>query len=212
MPASRDRLRAEPVDHPLQGVDDRTDRRVSDHVEAGRDARFGAGVQMRRDGLRIEVGVAAAVRRVGVGLVQPGRPRPEGAVDEQVARQPAGAGRLHQGLGLPAIGDRFAPVPDDLDAVAGVAQFVPVVEAADVGARAFVDGDDPVGRRQVERGGTGAGPLIGCQPVTGGGTDQVVGVCGQRALRVEALRRRSPGVSRRSAVDAAAEWTSTRAR
>ena len=76
-----------------------------------------------------------------------------------------------------------------------------------------MDGDDPVGRRQVEGGGAGAGALLGCQPVTGGGADQVMGVRGQRPLRVEAAAPPAgPGVSRRSAVDATAEWTSTRAR
>ena len=188
--AARDRLSPELVDHPLQSIDNRADRRIPDDVEAGRDARFGAGAQMRCDGPRLEVGVAAAVRRISVGLLQPGRSRPQGAVDEQIACQPAGTRRLGQGLGPAAVSDGFAPVPDDLDAVVGVVQFLPVVQAADVGASAFVDGDDPAGRREVEGGDPGAGTLVGSQPVTGGRTHQVVGVGGQRALRVEARRGR----------------------
>ena len=124
------------------------------------------------------------------GSLQPGRSRPEGTVDEQVAGQPAGTGRLRKGLGLLAVGDRFAPVTDDVDAVVGAAQFLPVVETTDVGPRAFVHGDDSVGCGQVERGDPGAGPLLGGQPVAGGGTNEVVGVGGQRVLRIEALRRR----------------------
>jgi hypothetical protein len=72
----------------------------------------------------------------------------------------------------------------------GAAQFVPVVKTADVRPRAFVDGDDSVGCCQVERGDPGAGALPGGQPVAGGGSNEVVGVGGQRALRIEALRRR----------------------
>ena len=157
-------------------------------MEAGRDSRFGAGVQVSGDVGGIEIGVAAAVRCVGVRLLQPGGPRPEGTVDEEVACQPARTCRLYKGRGLFGVGDRFAPVPDDFHAVAGGAQLLPVVQTADVRARTFVDGDDPVGRRQVEGGEPGAGTLLRGQPVAGGGPNQVVGDGGQRALRIEALR------------------------
>ena len=114
--------------------------------------RLGAGAQVRGDRVDVEVGVAATLRGVAVGLVQPRGARAERAVDEQVAGQPTGAGAIDQVARLVGGGHGFAPVADDLDAVVDVAHLVPVVEAADVGACAFVHRDDAEGGRGVERG------------------------------------------------------------
>ena len=163
-------------------------------------------LQMRRDGVGIEVGVAAAVRRVGVGLVQPGRARPEGAVDEQVACQPAGARRRRSGS-RPARGRsplrpssrrsrRRGRVPRS-----SRQSSMPPMSGPAHSCTATI----PLAAARSSAATRAAAPLLGGQQVAGGGADQVVGVGGQRALR-----RRSPapparpGVSRRSAVDATA--------
>jgi hypothetical protein len=46
----------------------------------------------------------------------------------------------------------FTPVTDDFDTVVCLANLVPVVQAPDVGSRAFVDGDDARRGRGVEGG------------------------------------------------------------
>ena len=144
--------------------------------------------------------------------MQPRGARAQRAVDEQIAGQPAGAGAVDQSRAWPAVVTRLTPVADDLDAVVGVSHVVPVVEAADVGAGAFVHRDDAERGRGVERGQPGLAALRGRQQVAGGRAHQVVGVAGQRPLRGEPAASARPGRQSRSAVDAAAEWTSTRAR
>ena len=62
---------------------------------------------------------------------------------------------------------------------------MPVVDAADVGAGAFVHRDDAERGRGVEGGQPRFAALPGCQPVAGGRAHQVVRVAGQRPLRVE---------------------------
>src|SRR5258705_7988712 len=79
----------------------------------------------------------------------------------------------------------FTPVTDDLDAVICIAHPVPVVQAADVGSGAFVDGDDAEGSRGVEGGQPSVVALFAGQLVAGGRAHQVVSVAGQRPLRVE---------------------------
>ena len=71
MPAAGHRRRAEMVDDSLERDHNGGDCGVTDDVESRGDARLGAGVQVGGDRVGIEVGVAAAVRRVGVRLVQP---------------------------------------------------------------------------------------------------------------------------------------------
>ena len=93
--------------------------------------------------------------------MQPRGARAQRAVDEQVAGQPVGAGVVDQVRGRFTRGHRLAPVADDLDAVVDVAQLAPVVEAADVGAGAFVYRDDAGCGREVERGDPGPVPLRG---------------------------------------------------
>ena len=100
MPAACDGRRAELVDDPLQGVDDRADRGVADDVEAGRDSRLGAGVQVRVDGVGVEIGVAAAVRCVGVRLVQPGGARPSAPSTNRSPASPRAPVVVDQGRGL----------------------------------------------------------------------------------------------------------------
>ena len=168
---------------------------------------------MRRDRVGVEIGVAATVRGVGVGLVQPRGARAERAVDEQVAGQPAGAGAGDQRPRVGGAAHRFTPVADDLDAVFDATNLVPVGQAADIRTRAFVHRDDAEGGRGVQRGQPGPRALFGCQPVTGG--RRAPGDAHRWSAAVGGrtrVRRPDPGASRRSAVEAAAEWTSTRAR
>ncbi len=71
MPAARHRRCPEVVDDSLERGHDGGGRGVADDVESRGDACFGAGVQVSRDRVGVEVGVAAAVGRVGIRLVQP---------------------------------------------------------------------------------------------------------------------------------------------
>ena len=165
------------------------------------------------DGLGVEVAGAGAVRGVGVRLVQPGGARSERAVDEQVTGQPAGPGLVHQRARLCGRGYRLTPVADHLDAVVEGAQLQPVVQPADLGAGAFVHRDDPGRGGGVQRRCPGFGQLFGGQQVAGDGPDQVMRVAGQRPLQgANPAADGNSATSRRSPVEASAEWTSMRAR
>ena len=74
MPAARHRGCPESRHGPVQGFHDGSDRGVADGVEAGGDTGLGAGQQVCGDGVGVQVGVATAGGRVGVGLLQPGGP------------------------------------------------------------------------------------------------------------------------------------------
>ena len=125
--------------------------------------------------------------------MQPGRPRPQGAVDEQVTGQPGRTGVVEQRPRLSRAGHRLTPVADHLDAVgAQRPQFEPVVQPADLRAGAFVHRDDPVRGQGVQRGQPSVGSLAVGQQSTRGGADRMVGVADQRALLVETGRRRQP--------------------
>ena len=82
----------------------------------------------------------------------------------------------------------FAPVADDLDAVVGVSNVDPVVDAADLGACAFMHRGDTERGRGVEGGQPRFTALRGCQPVARGRAHQVVGVAGDWPLRIETRR------------------------
>jgi len=83
----------------------------------GGDFGLGACPHVCFDDLGIQVAGPDAIRSVGVGLVQPRGVRSEGAVDEQITRQPAGSRLLHQRAGLGGGSHRLTPITDDLNAV-----------------------------------------------------------------------------------------------
>src|SRR5690606_9660759 len=87
-----------------------------------------------------------------------------------------------QRAGLLRVVDRFTPVADDVDAVLDTADLVPVLEAADVGARAFVHRDDAQRGRRVQRCRAGLASLLDGQQAAGDGTHAVMSVAAQRLL------------------------------
>ncbi len=126
----------------------------------------------------VQVG-RAGVAGVGVRLVQAGRVRAEGAVDEQVAR---GAGRAQ----LPGLGDvPLGPVADDARTglLGGEAQQPgEVVLGGDLRAGALVDGADPERHGVREGGALGVGALLWRHGRERGGAHRVVGVGGERSV------------------------------
>ena len=70
--------------------------------------------------------------------------------------------------------------------MAGSAQLLPVLRAADLGTGAFVDSDDAGRGGGIQRGPAGLVPLGPGQQLPGFGPDQVVGGSRQRALGIEA--------------------------
>ena len=114
--------------------------------------------------------------------MQPRGARAKRSVDEQVAGQSTGAGAVDEVVRRLGRGHRLAPVADDLDAVVGVADLGPFVDAADVGACAFVHRGDTERGRGVEGGQPRLTALPGCQPVACGRAHQVVCVAGQWLL------------------------------
>ena len=153
-----------PLDDAGQRVDHRGDRGVADDVKAGGDPRLGARVEVRLDGVAIQVGVAARSpahpRRAGAATRCASRARRRRTGRPPVPRTPVSPTSVARVRGG---GDGLTPVADDLDAVGQRAQFVPVVDAADVGSSALVDRDDARTRRQVERGEPGLAALRGRQ-------------------------------------------------
>ena len=139
----------------------------------------------------VEVGVAAAVRGVGVRLVQPRGARPERAVDEQVAGQSAGAGRRRAGSRpAPAVGDGLAPVADDLDAVLDAAQLAASRRVRRCrGPRIRGPRRCPLAAASVERGDPGAGPAArwsaghGRRRARGGGRRRSAAAAGRNRRR-----------------------------
>lgn len=123
-----------------------------------------------------------------------------------------GARAVQQIAGVCGVGGGLAPVSEDLHAVLGSAQVQPVVEATDLRTRALVHGDDAVGGRGVQRGAAGLATLRGRQSGACGGADAVVCVGGQGPLGWYPAASARPGTRSRSADDATAEWTSTRAK
>jgi hypothetical protein len=161
---------------------------------------------MRGDGVGVEVGVAAAVRRVGVRRVQPRCPRSEGAVDEQVPASPRAPVIGDQALGLSrsvTASPQYPTIstPWRMSRSSCQSSRPPMSGPAHSWTATI-----PLARPQ-SRAAHGAGALLGGQPGAGGGAHQVVGVGGQRPLRIEPLAADSAG-SRRSAVERR-EWTST---
>ena len=190
MPAAGHRRSAEPRHRALECIDHRGDGGVADDVEAGRHTGLGAGGQMVVDGVVVQVSDAGAVGSIRVGVAQPGGARAERTVDEQITRESAGAGFGQQCAGLRGGGHRLAPVADHLDTVGGVAQFLPVLCAADIGSRALVDRDDAGRGGGIQGRPAGVGALRDGEQAARFGADEVVGGCRQRPLRVEAGGRR----------------------
>ena len=186
--ATGDRGCAELRDDALERVDHGADSRVADHMESCGDPRLGAGAQVRRNRVGIEIRIAATVRGVAVGPAQPRGAGAERAVDEQVTGQPTCAGASDQFSRLDGAAHRFTPVADDLHAVLDATHLVPIGQAADVRPCALVHRDDAEGGGGIECGQLGTPPLFGCQPVAGGRPDQVVRVAGQGLLSGEAVR------------------------
>ena len=141
-------------------------------------------------GVRVEVAVAACVGGIGVWPAQPRGVRAQCAVDEQVAGKPSRAGLLDEGQGLRRAGHRLAPVTDDLDAVLGGADLLPVLGSADLRSGALVDGDDARAGDGVQGRPAGVVALLPGQQAARFGAHQMVGVGRQGTLRVESGDRR----------------------
>ncbi|GLE52385.1 hypothetical protein ATCCBAA256_19540 [Mycobacterium montefiorense] len=193
VPAAGDRDHPEISDHAFERVHRSRDRGVADDMKPGRHLRLAAGSYVRFDDVGVEIAGAAAVRRIGVGLVQPGGVRSEGTVDEQVTGQPARPRLDHQGASLFGGGHCFTPVADHFDAVIEGTQLQPIVEAADLGTGAFVYRDDAGRGGGPKRGGSGFSQLCGGEQAASDGPDQVVCVAGDRPIRSETACRREVG-------------------
>ena len=114
-------------------------------METGRHASLGTRPQVGGDGVGVQIAGSGVVRGIPVRLMQPGRTRSQGAVDEQVTGQPGRAGVVENRARLRRAAHRLAPVADHLDAGGPGAQgpqFAPIVQSADLGTGAFVHRDD----------------------------------------------------------------------
>ena len=153
---------------------------------------------MRGDRVGVEIGCCRSSSAASVyGWCSHAVREPSAPSTNRSPASPRAPVRSIRSRAWPAVVTRFAPVADDLDAVVGVAQRrCQSSMTADVGACAFVHRDDAERGRGVEGGQPRFAALLGGQPVAGGRAHQVVGVAGQRPLRIEARRvgqtRRQP--------------------
>ena len=87
-------------------------------------------------------------------------------------------GGLDERMCLGRGGHCFTPVANNLDARVIGAQFIPVLGAADVRARAFMDSNDSCRRRRVESGAAGVFTLSSGEQSARFGAHQMVGLGG----------------------------------
>ncbi|CAM5436947.1 hypothetical protein TPAU25S_01622 [Tsukamurella paurometabola] len=179
--AGGDTRPAEPFGGGDQSGDDPAHRRVADRVESGLDTGFGAGGDVVRDGLVVEIRDAAGIG-IGVRFVQQCGVAAEGSVDEQVAGESVGTGPGQDLAGVIGIAGGLTPVSPHVHGMLDPREQSEVPFAGDVGSGILVHGSDAGAGRGLERGGLCRGDLAVAERGDRGGPDGVVRGGGQRTV------------------------------